>query len=680
GGREKILAGGVESGAQLLGEQSEQDVYGTAIGVTVSNGGRQVLASGGAASNTVVGDPSFQIVSGGAAAFQTTLVGGGEQIVDGKAFGTVASQGGILEIESKGRSEAALLHALSVELISAGGIAIHTLIDSGGSEKILAGGVESGAQLLSQSEQDVFGTAVGVTVSNGGIEIVESGGTLELLAGDAVASFTISAGGKLDIGAGYALNQYDVARGVTEEILAGGTASATVVNSGATQVVDAGAVVGGTVVSGAGQQTLISGATVSGALIESGGSQVLSSGGAASNTVVGDPSFQIVSGGASAFQTTLVGGGEQIVDGNAFGTVASQGGVLEIESKGRSEAALLHALSVELISAGGIAIHTLIDSGGREKILAGGVESGAQLLSQSEQDVYGTAIGVTVSNGGIEIVESGGTLELLGGDAVASFTISTGGKLDIGAGYALNGYDVARGVTVKILAGGTTSATVIHSGGSQIVSAGGTAGGTTISKGGTEIVHGKASGGTIDGGLLEVTRGGTASGTVTFVSGGTLQLDAGASFTGAIKGFGKPALSDRIDLRGIAFTPGATTKRFVPTTTTSGTLTVSGGGHNVHLTLLGAYTTSSFKQASDGHGGTLVTDPPVAGGGAPQTTFADIAPAGPPAGAAIPIGLPSYMPGAIASHEQAHAGQTLLATGRPGGPAGGDHNPLLAVR
>ncbi|MFI4948993.1 MAG: hypothetical protein ACHQC9_09350, partial [Alphaproteobacteria bacterium] len=59
---------------------------------------------------------------------------------------------------------------------------------------------------------------------------------------------------------------------------------------------------------------------------------------------------------------------------------------------------------------------------------------------------------------------------------------------------------------------------------------------------------------TFSGGLFEVARGGTASGTVSFVSGGTLQLDA-TGFTGKLKGFGA---SDRIDLRNIAFGSGTT--------------------------------------------------------------------------------------------------------------------------
>jgi hypothetical protein len=42
---------------------------------------------------------------------------------------------------------------------------------------------------------------------------------------------------------------------------------------------------------------------------------------------------------------------------------------------------------------------------------------------------------------------------------------------------------------------------------------------------------------------------------------------------------------------------------------TGDTLTVSDGLHAQSLALLGQYMASSFSMASDGHGGTLITDP-----------------------------------------------------------------------
>jgi hypothetical protein len=107
--------------------------------------------------------------------------------------------------------------------------------------------------------------------------------------------------------------------------------------------------------------------------------------------------------------------------------------------------------------------------------------------------------------------------------------------------------------------------------------------------------------------------GSTGSGAVTFAvsGGGTLRLDDSVHFGGLVAGFGKP---DLLDLSDIAFTSGATMLSWNQLTSgasASGTLTVSGSGNVANITLLGQYVVGQFTSASDGHGGTLVGDPPV---------------------------------------------------------------------
>ena len=77
-----------------------------------------------------------------------------------------------------------------------------------------------------------------------------------------------------------------------------------------------------------------------------------------------------------------------------------------------------------------------------------------------------------------------------------------------------------------------------------------------------------------------------------------------------------PALLEEIDLRDIGF--GATTKLAFTKAAggTSGTLSVTDGAHTANLTLLGQYSTANFSIASDGHGGTIITDPPPVGSAA----------------------------------------------------------------
>ena len=88
-----------------------------------------------------------------------------------------------------------------------------------------------------------------------------------------------------------------------------------------------------------------------------------------------------------------------------------------------------------------------------------------------------------------------------------------------------------------------------------------------------------------------------------------------AVFAVMVAGFGA---SDQIDLRDVAFVI-ATTKKgqqsdlsFTEAASNlSGTLTVNDGTHTANIQLLGQYTAGQFTLASDGHGGTLVSDPPA---------------------------------------------------------------------
>jgi autotransporter passenger strand-loop-strand repeat protein len=174
-----------------------------------------------------------------------------------------------------------------------------------------------------------------------------------------------------------------------------------------------------------------------------------------------------------------------------------------------------------------------------------------------------------------------------------------------------------------VQSGGTDSATTVNNGGLQVVSAGGIASGDFVNSGGTEYIAsgGFASGTTISGGVVEVASGAVTSGSLfTFAlsGGGTLELDDSQHFAsaGLVAGFGPPKLTEGIDFVDIPFISGgsgATTVNYASgdLANTSGTLTVSGGGHIANITLLGNYMADNFTIASDNHGGTLVTDPPT---------------------------------------------------------------------
>jgi hypothetical protein len=128
----------------------------------------------------------------------------------------------------------------------------------------------------------------------------------------------------------------------------------------------------------------------------------------------------------------------------------------------------------------------------------------------------------------------------------------------------------------------------------------------------TSLMMGRLRKRSADGGLMEVTSGGSTGSTpITFTNaGGILQLDASPSFNGLVAGFGSPyGVIEEIDLRDIAF--GKKTKLSFKEAQgkLSGTLTVTDGTHTTNLTLLGRYSISDFSLSSDGHGDTIIKVP-----------------------------------------------------------------------
>jgi hypothetical protein len=100
---------------------------------------------------------------------------------------------------------------------------------------------------------------------------------------------------------------------------------------------------------------------------------------------------------------------------------------------------------------------------------------------------------------------------------------------------------------------------------------------------------------------------------VTFFSAdSTLRLDASALFTGLIKGF---ADENSVDFADIVFSGATTVKYQSDLGDGAGTLTVSDGAHTANVRFDGAHSLADFQASSDGHGGTLITDPLGGGGG-----------------------------------------------------------------
>jgi len=201
-------------------------------------------------------------------------------------------------------------------------------------------------------------------------------------------------------------------------------------------------------------------------------------------------------------------------------------------------------------------------------------------------------------------------METQSGATVSGTTLSSG-EFDVLAGGSASGTIVSGGAEYVSL-GGTENGTTVLTGGFEFVF--GTAIGDTVNSGGTERVFGGAhlSGATVNGGFVELLSGGTAgTSQINFtLNGGTLQLDDSVHFDGTISGFGVPG---GIDLRDISFASSGFSLGYSSSTSSSGTLTVTDGTNTATLHLLGQYVAGNFTAQADGNGGTLITDPPVAG-------------------------------------------------------------------
>jgi hypothetical protein len=82
---------------------------------------------------------------------------------------------------------------------------------------------------------------------------------------------------------------------------------------------------------------------------------------------------------------------------------------------------------------------------------------------------------------------------------------------------------------------------------------------------------------------------------------------------------GMTGTGQQVDLVGFAYSS-ATESASWSQGTGSGTLTVHDGAQVATLSLIGTYVTSNFVLSTDGHGGTFVVDPPLAGGRSPHVS------------------------------------------------------------
>jgi len=328
--------------------------------------------------------------------------------------------------------------------------------------------------------------------------------------------------------------------------------------------------------------------------------------GAASGRTFGAGSYQYIYGTATGY--VIGNGAEQHVHayGTAIGTTLNDGS-MQINWGKEQNTAVSHGASDyvygiatgstvagrQMIGIGGTASATTIVAGGEQDVYAGATSTGTAIQGGLQAIYGGTADQTVIGSGGVQTVQgtalhttvnAGGEQRVYAGGTATGTTLNAG-SVQVDWGNA-SGTTIDGGVQYVW---GTASGTTIASG-AQHVGAGGSASGTTIGAGGLEYVH---TGGT----LTDVTFGGASA---------KLVLDQSSTFSGTIAGWQDSA---ELDLGDIAFGESTSFGYAANSENTAGVLTVTDGTHTASLLLLGQYSAANFALASDGHGGSLITNP-----------------------------------------------------------------------
>ena len=368
------VSGGATYSYQLAGQEANT----SASLQSDSTGGTDVFLT--STSQTQVLSSAYTVTSGQSVS-NVTVVNGGDLILSGgTASDTTVSSGGRLDVLS-------------------GGVADPTVIYSGGLEVVSAGGTDTGAQ-ISGGEQDVYGSAVGVTIFAGyqsftaarpatrrstpaAFRWLTQRPTTQRSIAAASNSFSAARQSAPSSAAAAMSTSNPAALTVGAQISGGeqdvyGTASSATVFTGS-QVVEAGGVASDTTVSGGGEQEVYG--TASGTTVDDGSEnynfaqQVVESGGTATDTTIsGIYQGQIVYG--TAIGTTVSGGDEEGVyaGGTTIGTIVRSSYEV-VEPGGTASGTTLSGGQLQVdgagprVHAGGTTIGTIVGSGGLESSL-----------------------------------------------------------------------------------------------------------------------------------------------------------------------------------------------------------------------------------------------------------------------------------------------------------------------
>jgi hypothetical protein len=308
---------------------------------------------------------------------------------------------------------------------------------------------------------------------------------------------------------------------------------------------------------------------------------------------------------AAAMNAKIAGGEAIDIVGSYADSITNSGGILGgVRTDGGDDTLTNSGL---MVATGGSAI----DLGdGNDSFTNSGIVSGAVLLGAGDDSINlvtgSTVSGVIFGGEGADTIRLSGAGNGTLGKATGIETLDVAsGAWAIDSDAAYDNVAVASGADL-VVRGAVSTVTVAQGAGLYVY---GTADHVTVL--GTQGIHagGVVTDMTIGSGGTAFALAGASVHDVTFAAAdATLTLDRASDFGGSISGWQD---GNRLDLSDIQFSEGMTMVYLTDVGHSSGTLTVSDGSHTASLALLGQYTAADFALSSDGHGGTLITDPGV---------------------------------------------------------------------
>jgi hypothetical protein len=332
-----------------------------------------------------------------------------------------------------------------------------------------------------------------------------------------------------------------------------------------------------------------------------------------STTVVNSGTIDGMQGGRIVLQSADIEGG--LVEGTGNGYVVTNSANSLIDG---SNSAVTLAGQIRVRNGTGLTLAGNIDNTGKISIEA--------ILAHPELSTLRIADGGVTLTGGGQVVSTNESLDHLVGDSTTATLTNVDNRIALAGvlgGGSLTLINEAQGRIISARSSGLT----INTGSNVIENAGviATMGGSLhilSAVDNTGVVE------AISGALIvkgDVTGSGTArdrgqtlefdgafTEDVLFLKGtggatsGTLRLGESVGYNGTITGFSKSGATT-LDLRDIGF--GSMTTASYSGTSAGGVLTVTDGTNTAQIHLAGNFLSSTFTVASDGHGGTSVTDP-----------------------------------------------------------------------